>query len=145
MRLLISNKKRLDYENIASKAQRYSFRNDIILTELEAFQISLTVVYGTSDHHHLNTPSQNIDGSETENIRIYHEFEGRIEKSVPRIIDWHHEACRVMTIGDPKGQIFLSHPHMNKGFFFLLTIICHILCLEKGSKKFLNTLRCEMT
>ena len=27
-------------------------------------------------------------------IRIHHEFEGGIEKSVPRITDWHHEACR---------------------------------------------------
>ena len=33
-------------------------------------------------------------------IRIYHECEGRIEKSVPRIAVWHHEACRVMTSGD---------------------------------------------
>ena len=55
------------------------------------------------------------------NIRIHHECEGRIEKSAPRITDWHHEASRVMTIGDPEGQIFLSHSHMNNGFFFLLT------------------------
>ena len=44
-------------------------------------------------------------------IRIYHEYE--IEKSVPRITDLHHEACRVMTIGDLEGWIFLSRPHMN--------------------------------
>ena len=50
-------------------------------------------------------------------IRIYHECEGGIEKSVPRITDWHHEACRVMTIDDHKGWIFLSHPHTNNGFF----------------------------
>ena len=50
-------------------------------------------------------------------IRIYHECEGRIEKSVPRIAVWHHEACRVMTNGDPEGQIFLSYPRMNDGFF----------------------------
>ena len=41
-----------------------------------------------------------------------------IEKSVPRITDWHHEACRVMTNGDRDGRIFLSHPHTNNGFFF---------------------------
>ena len=29
-------------------------------------------------------------------------IEGRIEKSVPRIAVWHHEACRVMTNGDPE-------------------------------------------
>ena len=44
-------------------------------------------------------------------IRIYHECEDGIEKSVPRITDWHHESCRVMTIGDHEGQIFLSYPH----------------------------------
>ena len=26
----------------------------------------------------------------------------RIEKSVPRFAVWHHEACRVMTNGDPE-------------------------------------------
>ena len=26
------------------------------------------------------------------NIRIYHECEGRIEKSVPRIAVWHHDS-----------------------------------------------------
>ena len=42
----------------------------------------------------------------TQNIRIYHECEGRIEQSVPRIAVWHHEACRVMTNDDPEGRIF---------------------------------------
>ena len=37
------------------------------------------------------------------NIRIYHKCEDRIVKSVPRIAVWHHEACRVMTNGDPGG------------------------------------------
>ena len=54
------------------------------------------------------------------NIRIHHDCEGEIEKIVLRITDWHHEACRVMTNGDPDGQIFLSHPHTNNGFFVLL-------------------------
>ena len=57
------------------------------------------------------------------NIRIYHECEGRIEKSAPRIAVWHHETCRVMTNGDPEGGIFLSYPHTNNGFFFLLTTV----------------------
>ena len=34
-----------------------------------------------------------------------------IEKPVPRFADWHHKACRVMTNGDRKGRIILSHPH----------------------------------
>ena len=38
-------------------------------------------------------------------IRIFHECEGRIKKSDPRIAVWHHEACRVMTNGDPMGRI----------------------------------------
>ena len=59
-------------------------------------------------------------------IRTYHECEGRIEKSVPRITVWHHEACRVMTNGDPEGRIFLSYPHTNNGFFFLLTAVFFI-------------------
>ena len=37
-------------------------------------------------------------------IRIYHKCEGRIEKFGPRIAIWHHEACRVMTNGDPEGS-----------------------------------------
>ena len=58
-----------------------------------------------------------------ESIRIHNEYEGRIEKSVPRITVWRHEACRVMTNGDHKGRIFLSYPHANNGFFFLLTAV----------------------
>ena len=54
-------------------------------------------------------------------LRICHECKGRIEKSVMRIAVWHHEACGVMTNSDPEGQIFLSYPHMNNGFFFMLT------------------------
>ena len=64
-------------------------------------------------------------------IRIYYESEGGIEKSVPRITVWHHKPCRVMANSDPEGRIFLSHPHTNNGFFFLLTIKCRILCLNK--------------
>ena len=45
------------------------------------------------------------------NIRIHHECEGGTEKSVWRITDWHHKACRVVTKGDHEGGIFLSHPH----------------------------------
>ena len=33
----------------------------------------------------------------SDNIRIYHECEAGIEKSILRITDWHHKACRVMT------------------------------------------------
>ena len=57
------------------------------------------------------------------NIRIYHECEGRIEKSVPIIAVWHHKVCQVMTNSDPEGRIFLSYPHKNNGFSFLLTTV----------------------
>ena len=64
-------------------------------------------------------------------IRIHHVCEGGLEKSIPRITDWHHEACRVMTNGDHEGWIFLSHPHTNNGFFFLLTTKYLILYWKK--------------
>ena len=41
-------------------------------------------------------------------IRIYHECAGGIEKYVPRITVWHHEACRVTTNGDPEGLNLFS-------------------------------------
>ena len=53
-------------------------------------------------------------------LRIYHDCEVRIKKIVPRIAVWHHKACQVMTNCDPKGRIFLSYPHTNNGFFFLV-------------------------
>ena len=67
-------------------------------------------------------------------IRIYHECKGSIENSVPRITDWHHEACRVMTNGDREGRIFLSHPHTNNGFFFLLNTKLESI-LKNASRK----------
>ena len=51
-------------------------------------------------------------------IRMHHECEGGIEKSVPRITIWYHKACRVIKNGDSEGGIFLSHPQTNNGFFF---------------------------
>ena len=60
-------------------------------------------------------------------IRIYHECEGGIEKY------WHHEACQVMTNGDCKGQIFLSHPHTNNRFFSCSPLNTTFLYLKKKS------------
>ena len=59
-------------------------------------------------------------------IRIHHEFEGGIEKYVPRITDWHHDDCRVTTNGDREGRIFLFN-----GFFFLLSTKYLIFIGEK--------------
>ena len=47
-------------------------------------------------------------------IRIHHESEGELEKSVPVIFVWHHKSCRVMTTVIPRGGFFYrSHPHTN--------------------------------
>ena len=75
-------------------------------------------------------------------IRIYHECEGRIEKSILRITVWHHQACQVMTNDDLNGQIFLSYPHTNNGFLFLLTTVFYI---KISFKKILTTLRCNFS
>ena len=66
-------------------------------------------------------------------IRIYRECEGRIEKSVPGIAVWHHEACQVMTNGDPEGRIFLSYPHTHDRFFFLLTTFLYIYLRNRSA------------
>ena len=50
-----------------------------------------------------------------------------------------------MTKGDSEEQIFLSHPHRNNGFFFLLTILNCIFIFKKGFQKFLNTLGDDTT
>ena len=57
-----------------------------------------------------------------------------IEKSAPRITLRHHKACQMMTNGDPEERIFLTYPHTNNGFFFLLTIKYCILCLKKAPR-----------
>ena len=41
-----------------------------------------------------------------------------------------------MTNGDREGRIFVSHPHTNNGFFFLLTTKYWICILEKHEKGF---------
>ena len=73
-----------------------------------------------------------------DDIRIYHECQDRIEKSVLRIAVWHHEAPN----GDPEGRVFLSYPHTHDIFFFLLTTF---LYFKINFLKSLNTLRCNFT
>ena len=52
-------------------------------------------------------------------IRI-NQCEGRIEKSVPRVAVWHHEACPLMTNGESyEGRIFFLAHHC----FFYFKII----------------------
>ena len=47
----------------------------------------------------------------------------------------HHKACQVMTNGDSEGQIFLSDPHTNNGFFFLLNIKYPIFMFKKAPRR----------
>ena len=56
-----------------------------------------------------------------------------MEKPVPWITDWHHEACRVLTNGDLKGRGFLSHPHtiMN---YFSYSPLSTAFCIERTRK-----------
>ena len=56
-----------------------------------------------------------------ENISIFNGCMVWIEKSVMRVTDWHHEACRVMQNSDPEWQIFLSTPYIHDKYFFLHT------------------------
>ena len=44
----------------------------------------------------------------------------------------------MMTNGDPEGWIFLSYPHTNNGFFFLLTTIFIYLCIYLFQNKLLK-------
>ena len=53
----------------------------------------------------------------------------------------------MMTSAYHEGQIFLSHPHMYNGFFFLVHHYVQHFILEthgKGFQKILNSLRCDM-
>ena len=63
--------------------------------------------------------SEKLQGWKT--ISIFHGCMVWIEKSVTRVTDWHHEACRVMLNSDPEWQIFLSTPYTHDRYFFLHT------------------------
>ena len=64
-------------------------------------------------------------------IKIYHECEGGIEKSVAGITVCHYKACEKMTNGDRQGHIFLSHLHTNNIFFFFLLTIKYRISIFK--------------
>ena len=55
-------------------------------------------------------------------MRIFHECEVQIEKSVRGSLFGITKLCRVMPNSDPAGQIFLSAPINHDGFFFLHTV-----------------------
>ena len=82
-------------------------------------------------------------------IRIYHECEGRIEKSVPRIAVWHHEACRVMTNGIPRDGFF--YPTLTRimdsfsysPLFLCIYLFIYLFTYKISFQKSLKTLRCN--
>ena len=50
----------------------------------------------------------------------------------------------MITNDDPEGQIFLSYPHTNNGYFFLLTTV-FIYLFQNKLPETLNMLRCNFT
>ena len=83
---------------------------------LELFSNLVSLLATCTGHEYMLKMSINY-------VKIEESIMSVIEKSVPRIAIWHNEACRVMSNGDSAGQIFLSYPHTNNGFFFLLTTV----------------------
>ena len=60
-------------------------------------------------------------------IRILHKCGVLIEKSVPRVTVWHHEAPPTDDAKiRPEGQICRSVPHTHDRFFFLHTYGCYL-------------------
>ena len=47
-----------------------------------------------------------------ETVRILHECQVWIDKSVPRVTFWHHEACRVMPNCDPRDRFV--YPYLTR-------------------------------
>ena len=62
------------------------------------------------------------------------------EKSVPRIAVWHHEACRVMTNGDPRDGFF--YPTFTR---IMDSFSCSPLLKKKISFQYVHTLRFNFT
>ena len=46
------------------------------------------------------------------NIRVLHECQVWIDKSVPRVTFWHHKACRVMPNCDPRDRFV--YPYLTR-------------------------------
>ena len=75
---------------------------------------------------------------------IYHECKGRIEKSLPRIVAWHHEACQVMTNGDPRDGLFYPALTQIMDSFSCSPQFLYIY-FKISFQKSLNTLKCNFT
>ena len=69
-------------------------------------------------------------------LRIYHECDGGIGKSFPRITDWLHEVCRVMTNGNTEGWILLYHLHTTNDSFSCSSSKQHVHVYINASRSF---------
>ena len=81
--------------------------------QLTHWSTGVQSIYPRNKHHVSLSPGKIIS--------IYHVCMVWIEKSVTRVTDRHHEACRVMPNSDPEWQIFLSTPYTHERYFFLHT------------------------
>ena len=99
-------------------------------------------ILGGPLHVHVGPDKQYICNLECKIIRIYHEYEGGIEKSVPSITVWHQEACWVMSKDKQWFQGTDWFIYTNNKLFFLLTIEIYS---KMNCQKFLNMLRCNIT
>ena len=72
-------------------------------------------------------------------ISIFHGCMVLIEKSITRVTDQHHEACRVMPNSDPESQIFLSIPYSHDRYFFLHTFLIYHIWFSKKNLVWNNT------
>ena len=86
--------------------------NDVPLCKLNVDVKNRTAVAGSVDFVKLELKLFN-------GKIIFHGCMVWIEKSVTRVTDRHHEACRVMPNSDPEVQIFLSTPNTHDRYFFL--------------------------
>ena len=73
-------------------------------------------------------------------IRIFHECEVRIEKSVIGSLFGITRLCRDMPNSDPEGRIFLFAPNNHDRFFFLHAIVSigHSRCSVTDGHHFLS-------
>ena len=53
---------------------------------------------------------------------IYHEWEGGIENSIPRITVWHHEACRLTELCSiqPSHKLLIFFLYTTKNQIFII-------------------------
>ena len=77
---------------------------------------------GTSDRQSTEARSRTCDPDLQGNdiIRILHECQVWIDKSVPRDTFWHHEARRVMPNCDTKDRFIFLHALMRRSLIFIL-------------------------